>query len=385
MEDVHSSHRLRVARDWQPRQELDQLCDWWRTPAFGVCLLEGMPGCGKTAIVDRFMRVLPGGYPQLPDVTKEDLPPANGTFVFSFFDGSEDVFFASLAGWLTNHALDSRPASYGFPKRGPRLRYTRRFTHVLPAVDVLAAKRKLPSRQAAPRARWSGSGAGRIPRRGSVGRIVDIPLKKLVLDIADGRLGIAAVITSRYPLVDVVAARSRYLHQIGVGELSPEACCNLLRARGMRGSEERLTALSREHGFHALSLDLLGGYVAEYCSGELKVCPTASMGSPPSRARARSSPWSNVIGARFQRQTRRISPTPEVMPVPDGCISHSPRTAVSAQRSIRLRQEATVGRLTRQAKRRRAAGQTQRPRADALDPGIGRPRRDSIQRPSRNT
>src|SRR5262249_6696422 len=154
-------------------------------------------------------------YPQLPDVTKEDLPAANGTFAFSFVDGSEQAFFAELAGWLTVLALDSRPASYGFPSEDPG--------YQVPA-PTTASYRQLLSWLSRATARHGKlllvlDGMDRVQDAvsdGSVGRIADIPLQNLVLDAAEGLLGVAVVITTRYPLADVIAARAPYLDRIEV-------------------------------------------------------------------------------------------------------------------------------------------------------------------------
>jgi hypothetical protein len=227
-----------------------------------------MAGCGKTAAVDRFLRVLPGGYPPLPDLAKDDLRPADGTFVFSFFDASEEAFFSDLASWLTTTALDSRPSTYGFPREDPGygipppattsyrqlyewlLRSSARRRRLLLVLDGLDAVQDA------------------TPDERTIGRIADARLKNLIVDCADGVLGIAIIVTTRYPLVDAIRARTPYLHRITVGELSPQACCDLLRARGVRSSDERLVTLSREHAFHAFAVDLLGGYIAEYCGGD---------------------------------------------------------------------------------------------------------------------
>src|SRR6516165_8024724 len=83
----HFAHPLLRARDWQDRPELGQLGDWWRQVGKGVCALVGIGGAGKTAIVERFLRVLPGVLPPERGVRKQDsLPKPPRLFVFSFYD-----------------------------------------------------------------------------------------------------------------------------------------------------------------------------------------------------------------------------------------------------------------------------------------------------------
>ncbi len=60
---IHFAHTLLRARDYQDRPEFHQLCDWWRERKAGVCALVGIGGAGKTAVADRFLRVLPDAIP----------------------------------------------------------------------------------------------------------------------------------------------------------------------------------------------------------------------------------------------------------------------------------------------------------------------------------
>jgi len=61
-----------------------------------------MGGAGKTAIAERFLRILPGGLPADPDIAKdESLPRPHSTFVFSFYDApNPESFFEALQMWL---------------------------------------------------------------------------------------------------------------------------------------------------------------------------------------------------------------------------------------------------------------------------------------------
>ena len=56
-------HPLLRARDYQERVEFARLAGWWRERGVaggGVCALVGIGGAGKTAIIERFLRRLPG-------------------------------------------------------------------------------------------------------------------------------------------------------------------------------------------------------------------------------------------------------------------------------------------------------------------------------------
>ena len=98
---IYVAHPLLRAHDWQDRPEFGHLCDWWKNIGVGVFALVGIGGAGKTAIVDRLLHVLPGGYPQLavgtgfppggddpaaqlPPPKRSDLPETVKPLVFSF-------------------------------------------------------------------------------------------------------------------------------------------------------------------------------------------------------------------------------------------------------------------------------------------------------------
>ncbi len=113
------AHRLLRARDWQDRPELDRLVDWWRQRRAGVCALVGIGGAGKTAIVDRLLRLLPNVLSEEPGLAKDpSLPTPRELFVFSFYDApNPDAFFAEF-----EVTLDPREAAIREQER--------KFTHV---------------------------------------------------------------------------------------------------------------------------------------------------------------------------------------------------------------------------------------------------------------
>lgn len=90
-------HTLLRARDWQPRPQFDEVCQWWRDGGLGVCALVGMGGAGKTAVADRFLNGL------LDDTaaSRRQMAAPESVFVFSFYDDDKpENFFHHLQCWL---------------------------------------------------------------------------------------------------------------------------------------------------------------------------------------------------------------------------------------------------------------------------------------------
>jgi hypothetical protein len=314
---AHFVHPLLRARDWQDRPELALLCDWWRgTDSLsssneeragvrsrsssssphsalraphspGVCALVGIGGAGKTAIAERFLRVLPGGLPALPDTPKDEtLPPPRSLFVFSFYDApNPDSFFAELASWLSPPASLAPTGGEGGRRTGegetrpPSYQQTLR---LLSRVAQTAAAEGSSAGSAGPHSTLDTrhsplllvlDGLEKVQddgaRGGAFGQLLDGRLRDLILRAADGWLpGVALLITTRFRLFDPLAQRSALHRQIDIVDLQPTAALALLRARGVRATDAQLLALAEESAFHALTLDLLGGYVVAFCDGD---------------------------------------------------------------------------------------------------------------------
>ena len=244
-------HRLLRARDWQDRPEFHQLCKWWRDGGRGVCALIGIGGAGKTAIADRFLRSLPQVLPETDDDPHDNtLPKPAGLFVFSFYDvPNPDTFFATLAAWIQGKldSDDTRAPSY---EQAVRL--------MANAGDCLLVLDGLEKVQ--------DPGV----RTGRFGQILDNRLRDFVLRVAEGYLpGLRVIITTRFRPFAPKAARSPLYWAIPIEQLDEQAAIDLLRTRGVsKGTDGRLEAIARDQGYHALSVDLIGGYIAQFCNGD---------------------------------------------------------------------------------------------------------------------
>ena len=250
----HIAHPLLRARDWQARPEFGQVCDWWRAGGAGVCALVGIGGAGKTAIAQRFLLNLPGVMAGSGD-EGVDLPEPEACFVFSFYDApNPDAFFRELAAWLQ-----------GWPEkkddeRVPSYEQTKRL--------LAAAPRCLLVLDGFEKSQDEGGRSGRF------GHILDGRLRDLVLRAAEGYLPrVSILITTRFRLFDTAAQRSPIYTPIPVEKLAEDTAIALLRERGVRGTDDRLRALARDQGLHALSVDLMGGYIARFYEGDPDLIP----------------------------------------------------------------------------------------------------------------
>jgi hypothetical protein len=239
-------YSLLRARDWQHRPQLDDVCQWWRGGGRGVLALVGMGGAGKTAIAERFLRVLPGGLPDDPDVPKDgSLPAPHGVFVFSFYDApNPEAFFEALQIWLEHSPRVQTVLSLG------QMFFLLQQT---PGLLVLDGLEKVQE-----------DGV-----RGLLGRLASPKLREFLDRIAAGYFPeLSVLVTSRFPLADLRDARPQFFRLLPIDEIELPAGIRLLRARGVRGTDPQLARIVDACGRHALTVDFAGGYIAEFGGGD---------------------------------------------------------------------------------------------------------------------
>ena len=259
-----ASVSLSYTRDWQQRPQLDEICRWWSDGGPGVCALIGIGGAGKTAIADRFLQLLPGAMPFRGDLPKRsELSAPERLFVFSFYVASNpDSFFVELFEFLT--ATNPRHANLG---KGA-------------GVEASVADSQFASYQQTLRLlQVSGpcllvlDGLEKVQddglRGGIFGELQDRRLSDVLIHAAEGTLpGVSVLITSRFPLAELDERGSFYHRSIAVEEIDVATAVALLRRRGVRGTHEQLRDIADDCGHHALTVDLAGGYIAEFGGGE---------------------------------------------------------------------------------------------------------------------
>jgi len=207
-----------------------------------VLALVGMGGAGKTAIAERFLRVLPGGLPTDPDVPKDNsLPTPHGVFVFSFYDApNPEAFFEALQMWLEHAPRVQTVLSLG------QMFFLLQQT---PGLLVLDGLEKVQE-----------DGV-----RGFLGRLASPRLREFLDRIAAGYLPeLSVLVTSRFPLADLRDARPQFFRSLPIDEIELPAGIRLLKARGVRGTDPQLADIVDACGQHALTVDFAGGYIAEF-------------------------------------------------------------------------------------------------------------------------
>jgi hypothetical protein len=258
--DYCAVHPLPSAPQFVGREpELDELWSLWRDGVRGVVALVGLGGAGKTAIAARFLEEL--------CAAEQPLRPA-GLFVWSFYQEPDAGYFLKEA-----YRYFSGPDSSSTPAKGAGL------LHLLSGA-------------------MTGSGAAllvldgleRVQRQesdatGPFGQIEDPLLKGLLSRIAEGIGQTVALVTSRFPLVDLRSLRDHGYRHIDVEGLSLSAALALLRHHGVQGDDAALTKLVESYGAHALTLDHLGGLIGQFLGGDAGRAPEAPKLTSPQHDR----------------------------------------------------------------------------------------------------
>ncbi len=226
-------HPLQPARNFAGRaQLLERLQTWWTDPAptDRVVSLVALGGAGKTALAERVLAT----------------PAPGGVFAWSFYEDQR-----------TESLLAEALAYFGLRdvEVGARLERLRAFlgdsleshTFVFDGIEAIQ----------------SSGGGGKLR-----GRIEDASIRLLLRSLAAGLGRTRALITSRARLVDLDDWQGRGYRAIAIDDLDREATRAVLRGWGVRGDDARLDRLHAAVGGHALSVAVLGSYLATCCEGD---------------------------------------------------------------------------------------------------------------------
>ena len=102
------------------------------------------------------------------------------------------------------------------------------------------------------------------------GELADQTLKLLLRALAAGLGRARALVTSRFPLVDLHDWSRRGYRDTRLDDLSPEAAVAVLRGWDVKGEGEALRAAAEQLGRHALSVAVVGSYLHSFEDGHIE-------------------------------------------------------------------------------------------------------------------
>lgn len=108
------------------------------------------------------------------------------------------------------------------------------------------------------------AGGGRVR-----GELTDHTLKLLLRALAAGLGRARALVTSRFPLVDLEPWTNRGYRDTRLDDLPPEAAVAVLRGWGVTGGDPALRAAAAQLGNHALSVAVIGSYLRSFADGRI--------------------------------------------------------------------------------------------------------------------
>lgn len=244
--DFHIYHPLQPATHFQGREDiLGDLREWWEDPAHAdrVKSLVAIGGAGKTAIAAEF----------LSRIQAEKKLPKGHVFLWSFYeDPNTDSFLYEACAVFAGEKGDEGAG-------GRLARLERAVRDGAPHLFILDGLERIQSEGKASRA---------------FGELDDHQLKNFLRAIASGLGRTRALVTTRFRMTDLDRWENAGHKTYKLEHLDELAAVSVLEHWGVRGSAERLSALAKELGYHALSISVLGSYLSEFADGDPDRAPT---------------------------------------------------------------------------------------------------------------
>jgi len=235
--EIRIVHALQPAPHFHGREQLVRELSAWvsdLTSPDRVWSLVAAGGTGKTAVVER--------------VVAEMKPGEANVLVWSFYEQPDaDAFLREC-----NHLFLGEDEG---PSGGRLERLERGLRDGRPHLIVLDGLERVQE----------DPGAGRVR-----GELSDHTLKLLLRAMAVGLGRARALVTSRYPLVDLQDWTNRGYRDTSLDDLSPEAAVDVLRGWAVNGDDEELRAAAAQVGNHALSVAVLGSYLRFFAGGQIE-------------------------------------------------------------------------------------------------------------------
>jgi serine/threonine protein kinase len=214
----------------------------WANPQINVVTIVAWAGVGKSTLINHWLR----------RIAIEQYRSAELVFAWSFYrqgtsgdSSSADEFLDAALAWFG----DPDPRIGTAWEKGERL--ARLVTHrrTLLILDGLEPLQNPPGPQE--------------------GRLREPSLQALLRELAAFNTGLC-IITARLPITDLVDHERTSAMRRDLEQLSSDAGAKLLRALGVKGPEAELRSASDEFSGHCLALTLLGSYLTDAYSGEVR-------------------------------------------------------------------------------------------------------------------
>lgn len=241
-------HALQPAQHFRGREaKLEELKKWFESPVTPdrAVSLVAAGGTGKTALVDKALR-------------EASLSGRAGVFVWSFYEDPDTDKFLRAAYLYFTGKEDT-------PTGGMLERLQLALSGDAPHILVLDGLERVQSE-------------GDHHHRGE---IEDLRLKRLVRAVAGGAGNARALVTSRFPLVDLDAWSGAGHRAIVLDDLEPPVAFGVLRAWKVKGDDGELARLLEPLNiggfYHALSVAVLGSYVGNFLRGDPTRAPKFSL------------------------------------------------------------------------------------------------------------
>lgn len=232
--------------------ELDEAWDKARraaTPRPHVLTYVALGGEGKTALIAHWAAQL----------ASHDWPGCDAAFAWSFYsqgtrdqgDASADVFLAEALRFFGDPAMaDSAASAWDKGRRLAQLVGDQSTLLILDGLEPLQYAPTSPTK-------------GELKEGGIVA---------LLRGLSDNNAGLC-IVTTRYSIPDLNAYRQTIAPEIELTRLSTKAGVNLLQELGVRqesGTQEQFETLVEDVKGHALTLNLLGKYLADAHAGDIR-------------------------------------------------------------------------------------------------------------------
>lgn len=235
--EIRIVHALQPAPHFSGRETLVEALKAWVSDLASpdrVWSLVAAGGTGKTAIAER--------------VVAEMNPGEANVLVWSFYEKPDaDAFLREC-----NHLFLGEDEG----QAGGRLeRLERGLRDGRPHLIVLDGLERVQE----------DAGSGRVR-----GELSDQSLKLLLRALAAGLGRARALVTSRYPLVDLEPWTKRGYRDTRLDDLSPGAAVAVLRGWGVTGEEGALSAAAAQVGHHALTVAVIGSYLRSFANGRIE-------------------------------------------------------------------------------------------------------------------